>query len=105
MFPSGPALIPKGYGPVLKRSPTTPLTEISPTMPESFSVNHKLLPDGPAAIPAIPRSPSTGYSVIVPCGVIFPTLRPTSSVNQTFPSGPGATSQGRAPSVGTGNSV
>ena len=88
-----------------KTSPTTPLTEISPTLLESFSVNHRLFPDGLAAMPAIPNSPGTGYSVIVPSGVIFPTLRPASSVNQRFPSGPGLMSQGSATSVMSGNSV
>jgi hypothetical protein len=50
-------------------SPTCPSTEIVPTLPASFSVNHKPLPEGLAAIPAIPgypSSPGTGYSVIVP---------------------------------------
>ena len=59
-------MIPKGYDPVSKLSPTSPETLISPTLLESFSVNHKLSPEGLAAIPAIPYSPGTGYSVIVP---------------------------------------
>jgi hypothetical protein len=105
MFPSGPAVIPKGYDPVSKLSPTWPLTSITPTLLESFSVNHSRFPDGAAAIPAIPSSPGTGYSVIVPCGVIFPMFRPASSVNQRFPSGPGAMSQGSACTVSIGNSV
>src|SRR5438093_8324501 len=106
MFPSGPAVIPNGYAPVGKRSGSTvPSSLIDPTWLLSFSVNHMRSPLGSAKIPAIPYSPGTGYSVIVPVGVIFPMLRPASSVNQTFPSGPGLMSQGRAPSVGTGYST
>ena len=105
MFPSGPAVIPNGYEPVSKVSPTWPLRSIEPTLLESFSVNHSLSPEGAAAIAAIPNSPGTGYSVIVPCGVIFPMFRPASSVNQRFPSGPGAMFQGSDCSVSSGNSV
>jgi hypothetical protein len=57
---------------VSKVSPTFPFTSITPTLLESFSVNHSVLPVGAAAMPAMPRSPGTGYSVIVPAGVIFP---------------------------------
>ena len=78
---------------------------MKPTLLESFSVNHSPAPDGSAAMPAIPNSPGTGYSVIVPSDVIFPTLRPASSVNQRFPSGPELMSHGSAPSVRSGNSV
>ena len=54
----------------------------------------------------------TGYSVIVPEGVILPILLPDTacSVNQMFPSGPdvmpvGCTFGEKAFGVGTGNSV
>jgi hypothetical protein len=80
---------------VVKLSPTCPSTVIAPTLLESFSVNHSR-PSGAAAIPAIPNSPGTGYSVIVPWGVILPTWRPASSVNQRLPSGPGLMSHGSA---------
>ena len=88
-----------------KVSPTLPFTSITPTLLESFSVNHSVLPVGAAAIPAIPSSPGTGYSVIVPCGVIFPMFRPASSVNQRFPSGIAVMSHGWASGVGISYSV
>ena len=57
-------------------SPTFPFTSITPTLLESFSVNQSVLPVGAAAMPAMPMwssPPGTGYSVIVPEVVIFPT--------------------------------
>ena len=90
----------------MKVGPNVPFTSISPTMLESFSVNHKLFPDGLAAIQAIPpNGTGTSYSVIVPWGVILPTWLPASSVNQRFPSGPGLMSHGSAFSVINGKSV
>jgi len=74
MFPSGPAVIPNGYEPVAIVSPGCPSSPIAPTMPASFSVNHRPSPAGLGAIAAMPLSVGTGYSVIVPSVVILPTL-------------------------------
>ena len=75
MFPSGPAVIPNGYGPVGERLAERPVGETSPTWPRSFRVNQRSPPAGLVAIPAMPESPGTGYSVISPDIVIFPMWR------------------------------
>ena len=88
-----------------RSAPTLPLTSIWPTSNESFSVNHSVSPEGAAAIPAIPRFPSTGYSVITPAVVILPMCRPASVVNQRLPSGPTWMSHGSSCSASSGKSV
>src|SRR5260221_8553300 len=72
-----------------------------------FSVNQRL-PSGPLAIPSgWLLAIGTGNSVMVPVGVILPTLFALAllSVNQRLPSGPLAMLKGSLAAVGMANSA
>ena len=54
MFPSGPAVMPNGYEPVVSVSPSVPSAETSPTSPRSFRVNQRSPPAGLVRDPGDP---------------------------------------------------
>src|SRR5262245_56687283 len=64
-------------------------------------------PSGPRVMARAPWVAGSAYSVTVPDGVILATLcgTPRVSVNQTFPSDPGAMPKGLEGDVGIENSV
>ena len=74
-------------------------------MSPPHSVNHKF-PSGPAVmLSTLLLAVGTGYSVMVPLGVILPILFPPASVNHRLPSGPAVMPVGSLEAVGTGYSV
>src|SRR4051812_14692342 len=73
-----------------------------PTLP--LPTVNQILRSGPTVMPKVP-APGLGTlnSVIVPLGVIRPTLSPVYSVNQRLPSGPTVIAPGPVFLVGTWN--
>src|SRR5215469_5338807 len=110
-FPSGPAVITRGCPPaVTGYSVTAPVDGTSrPIAPAAAvvrcSVNHTLPSDPTATELGLLDAVGTGYSVIDPSRVIWPTLLPCVSANQIAPSSPTVIPSGALPTVGIGYSV
>src|SRR5215469_541506 len=110
-FPSGPAVITRGCPPaVTGYSVTAPVEGTSrPIAPVAAvvrrSVNHTLPSDPTATEVGLLAAVGTGYSVIDPSSVIWPTLLPCVSANQIAPSPPTVIPSGALPAVGIGYSV
>src|SRR5258706_10013627 len=87
----------------IANSVTFPPGVIRPMLQEL--VNQRL-PSEPGAIPlGVPYPPGSGYSVTLPCRVIFPIWFVLLSVNQRLPSGPAVIHCGLLLAVGIGYSV
>src|SRR5215469_4795556 len=110
-FPSGPAVITRGCPPaVTGYSVTAPVEGTSrPIAPVAAvvrrSVNHTLPSDPTATEVGLLAAVGTGYSVIDPSRVIWPTLLPCVSANQIAPLPPTVIPSGALPGVGIGYSV